>query len=320
MPTTVTCPPRRVARQAARMVAARPTHSKAWSAPRPSVRARISLDSRVVGDAGSRWRRRRAPGRALASATSTAMTGSAPARAGGGDHREADPAETDHRHRLAGRDPGGVAHRADAGQHRAAQQGGLLKGSPAGTGITAFSRHHHLPRRARPGRGSTCSGVAVDGARRRQRRAPVAAAQSHGSPCRQYQHSRQAGAQLSTTWCRRGPGRRPRRSRPPRRPPRARAPAGTAGERAVDHGQVGVADAGRPDRHPHLAGAELGQATCSTQLGAGLARPRGRDRRARRSPPPTRPRTLGAHRWIAFICRNSASPYAPSSRPRPDCL
>ena len=38
MPTTMTWPPRRVARHAARIVAARPTHSKAWSAPRPAVR------------------------------------------------------------------------------------------------------------------------------------------------------------------------------------------------------------------------------------------------------------------------------------------
>ena len=72
MPTTVTAPPRRVSRQAARMVAARPTHSKAWSTPRPSVRARTSLESR-----SSESRKSVAPAASarsrFASATSTAM-------------------------------------------------------------------------------------------------------------------------------------------------------------------------------------------------------------------------------------------------------
>ena len=38
MPTTVVWPPRRVDDHAVRIVAARPTHSNAWSAPNPPVR------------------------------------------------------------------------------------------------------------------------------------------------------------------------------------------------------------------------------------------------------------------------------------------
>ncbi len=78
MPTTVVRPPRRVLDQAARMVAARPTHSNAWSAPWPPVSARTALEVR-----SSESRKSVAPWRRASSSfsglTSTAMIGPAPA-------------------------------------------------------------------------------------------------------------------------------------------------------------------------------------------------------------------------------------------------
>lgn len=78
MPTTVAWPPRRVDDHAARIVSARPTHSKAWSAPRPPVSSRTCL---ATSDEASR--KSVAPNRwaisAFSATGSTAMICSAPA-------------------------------------------------------------------------------------------------------------------------------------------------------------------------------------------------------------------------------------------------
>ena len=112
MPTTVTWPPRRVARQAARMVAARPTHSRAWSTPRPPVRDPDGPVERTSSASRKSVAPAAAASSALAGDTSTAMHRVGAGRPGGGDRGQADPAEADHGHRLAGADPGGAADRA----------------------------------------------------------------------------------------------------------------------------------------------------------------------------------------------------------------
>ena len=315
MPTTVTWPPRRVARQAARMVAARPTHSKAWSTPRPAGAApRTALAEPVVGDqevGGAGGERQLLLRRRT---TSTAMTGPAPAARAACSTARPDPAEADDGHRLAGRRPAAVLRTAptpvSTAQPSSAasleRQLGRDRDDGALGGTTTSSANAPRPRPdvQRLAVGGACRGAAAG-----------AAGVSRTATARRRRRTsrrRHGGAQLSTTWS------------PTADPVDARADldhhAGRLvpehqrvrrAQRAVDHGQVGVADAGGADPHPDLAGAGRGQVDLAPSARDADAADRAR----------SGARTRRRHRWIAFVSHGTPPARArPSSRPRPDCL
>src|SRR5579875_1894689 len=166
------------------MVAAVPTHSSAWSAPRPPVSARTR-----AGRSSPAARKQVAP-IALASgslpvAEATADRPTPPSPMTTTDSPARTPAV-----RQAAPTPVSTAH-----PSRAATSGAIPPGSgtTARSGTTISSANAPTPRQAWTGvpSASRPAGRAVT---------PSVARHSHGSPCRQNQHARQAGAQFSTTW------------------------------------------------------------------------------------------------------------------------
>ena len=102
-PTMVAWPPRRVTDHAVRMVCARPTHSMAWSTPRPPVSARMRLPRSSPGSSTSVAPSRRASS-AFSGAASTAMITAAPGDPRALHRAQADAAEPDDGDGVAGPD------------------------------------------------------------------------------------------------------------------------------------------------------------------------------------------------------------------------
>ena len=112
--------------------------------------------------------------------------------------RQADTAETEDQHRVAGLHPGGVPRGTDAGEDRAPEQRRLLERYVVG------QRHHGgrgdddlLGHRAEPQAGLERRAVGQGAARRPGH--PSMVEQSHGSPCSQCQQVPHGTAQLRTT-------------------------------------------------------------------------------------------------------------------------
>jgi hypothetical protein len=201
--------------------------------------------------------------------------------AGALDGGEADPAEPDHRHRLAGPDPGGVADRAHAGQHGAAEQRGLDRRDVAGqadAGVGAEDRLGGEGADAEAGMDRRAVGERAVGPLGRLRR-----------PFAQVGFALQAEPAA------------PARRRPVEHHLVARCqvpdavadgddPAGTLvaehgrdglRQRAAGQRQVGVADAGGGQPDPDLAGAGVGQLDLlDGERRAEVAQDRGRHHRA----------------------------------------
>ena len=260
-PTTTALPPARRQSQASRIVSGRPTTSKAWSTPPP-------VSSRTVGGRVARARidgvRRPARERELEH-RGVAVDGDDRARAReheAGDDLLPDAAAADHRGALADARPRHVAHRADARDRAAAEQGGLPQ------------RHGRRQRHDAGGRHDGALGEARDGEAVLQRRA-VRQREPRGAV-----HQRAAEARVAGRAAERRPARAAGAARAARgdhaeddavarrdvhdaladgldRPgalvPEHHRPAALA-EAAGGEVDVGVADAGRGDAHQHLAG------------------------------------------------------------------
>jgi hypothetical protein len=206
-------------------------------------------------------------------------------RAGGGHRGQADPAEADDEHGVAGSYAGGAVDRADAGEHRAPEQGGGVERQFLGHRHDGGGRHDDLF-----GERAEAEGHVVVALRR-------------GGP---------AGGDAQPRFAAQAEPALPAGRRPVEHDVLPGADDGAGGlvaehqrerrrEGPVDHGQVGVADAGRAYPDPHLARAGRGQVDL---LDLRLRADTGDDERPR-------------HRWIALVSWNSASPCAPSSRPTP---
>ena len=180
------------------MVAARPTHSTATSAPCPPVSLRISRGGGVGGDdvVGGAGR----AGELLllrGDIDGDDLRGAGDP--GGLEHGQADAADAEDDDRLAGPDPGAVVDGAVSGEDRAAEQGGVGRaGCRPGRAVRSS------PRRPSPRRTRRRSGRGGVRCRRRVRAwtlpAPVSAsAHSQTSPIPQWWQLPQEGAQLSTT-------------------------------------------------------------------------------------------------------------------------
>jgi hypothetical protein len=175
-------------------------------------------------------------------------------------HRgEAHPAEPEHHHRLARPDPGGVADRADAGQHGAAEQRRLDQRDVGWQADAGVGADHRL------------GGEGADAEARVDRRA---VAEPAVGPLRRVPRPL-AQVRLALQAEPAGPARRRpvEHHRVTRGQPRdALADGGHgAGALVTEHGrdgldqraagqrQVGMADAGRGQSHPDLAGSRFGQ-------------------------------------------------------------
>ena len=173
--------------------------------------------------------------------------------------RQAHAAQAEHRHALAGVDVGRVDHGAHAGQHRAAEQRGDLEGQAVGHLHRRVGAHHDVLGEGRHAQ------VVV------QRPPPLApavlarrAACRRRWPCRPARTARRA--RRGTRGTRRRWGRRRATRGRPGSKPCASGPSSTtspaaswpehhrhhARARAVDHRQVGVAQARGPHLDQHL--------------------------------------------------------------------
>jgi hypothetical protein len=137
-------PPRRSILNDCSAVAFRPMASKLWWTP-PPVSSCTCLDRVAVGGVDH------VGGAELFGQLQLgghAVDGDDPAGAGDGravDGGQAHAAAADHGHGLARTDAGGVDHRADAGHHRAADQGGAVEGHVLADGDAGVLVHqHHL--------------------------------------------------------------------------------------------------------------------------------------------------------------------------------
>src|SRR5574337_512733 len=198
IPSTTQLPPRRALCQAARMVAARPTHSKEWSTPRPPVKDRIALGS-VLSDS----RKSVAPAArarpSFSGERSAAMIGSAPAnRAPATVDKPMPPSpstvtESPSCTRAALRTaptPVSTAQPISAASANGSCCGSVISAASLTTTCSASA----------PTPSVTFAGVPSASVPRGRDATPSAVTHSHGSPRRQNQHSRQGGDQLTTTW------------------------------------------------------------------------------------------------------------------------
>ena len=243
---------------------------RADRARRTRTRGRGRLGSRRGSCRRTRGRRRRRPASRRATAPCSSLSarqvdGDDLARAGGdgAEHRgQADAAQADDRHALAGAHLRGVDHRADAGQHRAAEQRRLVEGQRRVDLDQRAARHDRVfgerraaevmvDRRAvglrQPARAGQQRAGAVGGGAGLAQRGPAFAA-GHAMAAARHEDQRDvvadrevgdAFAQLHHLAGRLVAERHRHR-------PRAVA---------VDHRQVGMAQARGADAHQHLAAA-----------------------------------------------------------------
>src|SRR6476659_4335884 len=196
-PTIVQLPPRRTELHAIRIVAAAPTHSKAWSAPRPSVRERICLCN-----LGSLRTKCVAPAARASSSfsgdTSTAMIGFAPTSLAPMTADRPIPPSPMTKTDSPARTPA-VLRTAPTPVNTAQPiNAPSSSGTPWGRGTTEVSGSTTSSANA-PTPMQWLSGVPSAKEPRLRVVTPSTTLHNHGSPAWQNQHCRQGAAQLSTT-------------------------------------------------------------------------------------------------------------------------
>lgn len=238
---------------------------------------------------------------------------------GGLKDGEADPADAEDDDALALADPGAVVDRPVAGQHRAAEEGGVRERDAVGGGEDAVGGDDGLL-----GEGPDVeSGVEV-GAVRRTGVEPGDPLQGVGAE----PHLADPAVEADPAG-----GRPVEDDAVAGRDVRDALADGQDGARAlvaedgrhrdahgaVGQGQVGVADPGGGERDTHLAGAGLRQDDVGDlQRSSDGGQYGGADHE--QAPYELRGRGYGGQNWSDLVWRYSARPCGPSSRPTPDCL
>ena len=293
------------------MVTGSPTASKAWSTPPPSARPR-----RATGSPSDASTTSVAP-KIRASSSLAGWRSTATIRAGPGDPRalhdvETDAAATDHRDRVARPHARPVEHRADAGQHRAAEQRGPIERHLLGDGDQGVAVHEHLL--GQPAQRAHGVEGPVAPAQRcvLRRAADLAAALAQPRLPRRARAARPAELRRAGHHVVAGPHARTRRNRPPPPRPRTRGRAPSAappgGGRRARARRCDTARTPPPARRTS-SGSGLAMVTSSTtrspgasaRMAARIATPRPASRRrCRRRRRPARRRGTW---WWPARCR-----------------